>query len=147
MLTKSTLIPFIGVNCFGHQSKTVNWVPQILLLTPVHKQVTISEKCDYLAKTDITHMIRSFKHKGLEKLYEKGSQEGINPDHAKRVRAILARLDASLRPQDMNLPGLKFHPLKGIYKEFWSVSVSGNWRIIFRFEGNHAYDVDYIDYH
>lgn len=92
-------------------------------------------------------MIHSFKHKGLEKLYEKCSQEGINPDHAKRVRAILARLDASIRPQDMNLPGLKLHPLKGIYKEFWSVSVSGNWRSIFRFEGNHAYDVDYIDYH
>jgi proteic killer suppression protein len=92
-------------------------------------------------------MIRSFKHKGLKKLYEKGSQEGINPDHVKRVRTILARLDASTYVQDMNLPGLKLHRLKGVFKEFWSVSVSGNWRIIFRVEDKHAYDVDYINYH
>jgi toxin HigB-1 len=92
-------------------------------------------------------MIRTLKHKGLKKLYETGSQQGIHPEHAKRLRLILARLDASITPQDMNLPGLNLHSLKGKYKEFWSVSVSGNWRVIFRFEGNHAFDVDYIDYH
>jgi proteic killer suppression protein len=92
-------------------------------------------------------MIRSFKHKGLKKLYETGSRQGINPDQINRLRLILARLDASVDPQDMNLPGLKLHPLKGKYKEFWAVTVSGNWRVIFRFENNHVFDVDYIDYH
>lgn len=92
-------------------------------------------------------MISDFKHKGLKKLYETGSQQGIIPEHVKRLRLILARLDASNCPHDMNLPGLSLHPLKGNYKDFWSVSVSGNWRIIFRFEGNHVFDVDYIDYH
>jgi proteic killer suppression protein len=92
-------------------------------------------------------MISNFKHKGLKKLYETGSQQGINPEHVKRLRLILAWLDASNSPQDMNLPGLNLHPLKGNYKDFWLVSVSGNWRIIFRFKGNHTVDVDYIDYH
>jgi proteic killer suppression protein len=92
-------------------------------------------------------MIKSFKHKGLKKLYDTGSHQGIRPEHIKRLRLIIARLDASIGPQDMNLPGLNLHPLKGKYKGFWAVSVSGNWRIIFRFEGNHTFDVDYIDYH
>jgi proteic killer suppression protein len=92
-------------------------------------------------------MIRNFKHKGVKKLYETGSQQGVSPEHTKRLRLILARLDASTSPRDMNLPGLKLHPLKGEYKDFWSVTVSGNWRIIFRFEGQNAIDIDYIDYH
>ena len=92
-------------------------------------------------------MIRHFKHKGLKKLYETGSQQGVHPEHVKRLRLILARLDASTAPQDMNLPGLKLHPLKGQYKDFWSVTISGNARIIFRFEGQHAFNIDYIDYH
>ena len=92
-------------------------------------------------------MIKSFKHKGLEKLYDTGSQQGIKPEHLKRLRVIIARLDASLSPQDMNLPGLNLYLLKGQYEGFWAVSVSGNWRVIFRFEGNNAFDVDYLDYH
>jgi len=92
-------------------------------------------------------MIKSFKHKGLKKLYDSGSQQGIKPDHVRRLRLILARLDASLNPQDMNLPGLGLHPLKGRYEGLWAVSVSGNWRVVFRFEGNNAIDVDYLDYH
>jgi proteic killer suppression protein len=92
-------------------------------------------------------MIRSFKHKGLRKLYETGSQQGINPEHVKRLRIILARLDASTAPRDMNLPGLKLHPLMGKYKDFWAVTISGNWRLIFRFEGQHVVDIDYLDYH
>ena len=92
-------------------------------------------------------MIKSFKHKGLERLYMTGSRKGITTEHFKRIRMILARLDASLSPQDMNLPGLNLHPLKGQYKGFWAVSVSGNWRVIFRFEGNNVNDVDYLDYH
>jgi len=93
-------------------------------------------------------MIKSFKHKGLKKLYNTGSQKGIRPEHVKRLRVIIARLDASLNPQDMKLPGLDLHSLKkGAYEGFYSVSVSGNWRVIFRFEGDNVVDVDYLDYH
>ncbi len=92
-------------------------------------------------------MIKSFKHKGLKKLYETGSKQGVRPEHASRLRLILARLDASSDPEDMNLPGLGLHPLKGSLETFWSVSVSGNWRVIFRFENGNATDVDYLDYH
>jgi proteic killer suppression protein len=92
-------------------------------------------------------VIKSFRHKGLKKLYEAGSQQGINPDHVNRLRLILSRLDASQSPQDMDLPGLNLHPLKGEYKSFWAVSVSGNWRVIFKFEAGRATDVNYLDYH
>ena len=92
-------------------------------------------------------MIKSFKHKGLKKLFNTGSKQGILPEHASRLRIILARLDASSSPEDMNLPGLALHELKGTLKGFWSVSVSGNWRVIFRFENGNALDADYVDYH
>lgn len=92
-------------------------------------------------------MIKSFKHKGLRQLYESGNRKGVKPNHAKRLRLILARLDASISPDDMNLPGLALHPLKGNYKGFWAVSVSGNWRVVFRFEIGNAVDIDYTDYH
>lgn len=92
-------------------------------------------------------MIKSFRHKGLKKLYETGNKKGVIPEHVTRLRLILARLDASANPEDMNLPGLGLHPMKGSLKSFWSVSVSGNWRVIFRFENGNATDVDYLDYH
>lgn len=92
-------------------------------------------------------MIKNFKHKGLKNLYETGSQKGVKPEHTKRLRIILARLDASQTPEDMNLPGLRLHPLKGDLKGFWAVDVSGNWRVFFRFENNNAVDIDYNDYH
>ena len=92
-------------------------------------------------------MIKNFKHKGLKKLYETGSQQGVHPEHVSRLRLILARLDAIQAPQDMELPGLDLHPLNGKYKGFWAVSVSGNWRVLFRFEANNAVDVNYLDYH
>jgi len=92
-------------------------------------------------------MIRSFRHKGLKALYEKGRAKGINPAWLKRVRSILARLDASREPADMDLPGLRLHPMKGDLRGFWAVDVSGNWRIVFRFEDGEPHDVDLIDYH
>jgi toxin HigB-1 len=92
-------------------------------------------------------MIKSFKHKGLKKLYDSGSKKGIKPEHAARLRLILARLDASANAEDMNLPGLGLHPLKGYFKGFWAVSISGNWRVVFRFENGRAIEVDYLDYH
>ena len=92
-------------------------------------------------------MIKSFRHKGLKKLYETGGHQGVRPEHVKRLRLILARLDASQLPRDMRLPGLNLHLLKGAYEGFWAVSVSANWRVLFRFEDNSAVDVDYLDYH
>ena len=92
-------------------------------------------------------MIKSFVHKGLQEFYETGSKKGIQPDHAPKLGRMLDRLDASTSPQDMNLPGYNLHLLKGDREDMWSVWVNGNWRLIFYFEGNDAYLVDYLDYH
>lgn len=92
-------------------------------------------------------MIKDFRHKGLEKLYHEGSTAGINPQHEKKLKRQLARLDASSGPQDMNIPGWKLHPLKGRLAGHWSVTVSGNWRMTFAFDGEDAILVDYRDYH
>ncbi|MBI2179776.1 MAG: type II toxin-antitoxin system RelE/ParE family toxin [Deltaproteobacteria bacterium] len=92
-------------------------------------------------------MIRGFKHKGLEKFFSTGSKAGIQAQHAERLRVILGRLSASVAPQDMNLPGLDLHQLKGDRKGTWAVKVSGNWRITFALVGKDADDVDYEDYH
>ena len=91
-------------------------------------------------------MIKSFRHKGLEKFFVSGTTAGIRSDHAKRLRLILARLSAAQQPKDMALPGLRLHPLKGDLKGHFAVSVSGNWRVVFRFDGRDAADVDYMDY-
>ncbi len=92
-------------------------------------------------------MIRSFKHKGLERFFFKGTKSGIQAKHASRLRLILGRLNASVNAQDMNLPGLFLHSLKGDKGETWSVRVSGNWRITFRFVDGDAEIVNYEDYH
>ncbi len=92
-------------------------------------------------------MIRGFKHKGLERFFLQGTKAGIQPRHATRLRLILARLHASIRPQDMNLPGLQLHELKGDREGTWAVKVSGNWRVTFVFHGEDAELVDYEDYH
>ena len=92
-------------------------------------------------------MIRRFKHRGLERFFLRGTRSGIQAAHAKRIRLILGRLHASLAPTDMNLPGLYLHELKGERRGTWTVRVSGNWRITFKFEGEDAVDVDYEDYH
>ncbi|MCH9828777.1 MAG: type II toxin-antitoxin system RelE/ParE family toxin [Gammaproteobacteria bacterium] len=92
-------------------------------------------------------MIRSFAHKGLEKFFLKGTKSGIQAKHAPRLRLLLGRLNASLAPEDMNLPGLALHQLSGDRSGVWSVKVSGNWRVTFRFVGEHAEVVNYEDYH
>jgi proteic killer suppression protein len=92
-------------------------------------------------------MIKSFKHKGLQVFFETGSKKGIIPEHAEKLARILDRLDASVRPNDMNLPGYKLHKLTGKEEGTCSVWVSGNRRITFRFEGEDAILVDYRDYH
>ncbi|VAW77041.1 Toxin HigB [hydrothermal vent metagenome] len=92
-------------------------------------------------------MIRNFKHKGLEKFFLKGTKSGIQAKHAARLRIILGRLNTATNPKDMDLPGLKLHKLSGHRRGVWSVWVSGNWRVIFRFEGMDAEAIDYEDYH
>ncbi|MCH8072252.1 MAG: type II toxin-antitoxin system RelE/ParE family toxin [Proteobacteria bacterium] len=92
-------------------------------------------------------MIRGFKHKGLERFFSRGSKAGIQASHARRLGLIMSRLHASLAPQDMDLPGLYLHELKGASRGVWSVRVSGNWRVTFKFEGPDAVDVNYEDYH
>ena len=92
-------------------------------------------------------MILRFRHKGLERFFTKGDTSGVNAQHVRRLRAILTALNVATSPANMNLPGLQLHPLKGERKGQWAVSVSGNWRVIFAFEGQDATDVDLIDYH
>jgi len=92
-------------------------------------------------------VIRGFKHKGLAKYFETGSKAGIQAQHAERLRLILGRLSAATGPRDMALPGLDLHPLRGERKGTWAVSVSGNWRVTFKFIGKDAESVDYEDYH
>jgi proteic killer suppression protein len=92
-------------------------------------------------------MVKSFRHKGLKKFYETGSDAGIQSTHKSRVRMILIALETSLEIEDMDIPGLKLHALKGKLKERFAVSVSGNWRITFEFRDGNAYILDYEDYH
>ena len=92
-------------------------------------------------------MIRSFRHKGLERFFITGSRRGIVPAHAEKIARILDRLDASVSPADMNLPGYRLHELKGQGVGTWSVTVNANWRITFEFKGQDAFLVDYRDYH
>ena len=92
-------------------------------------------------------MIQSIRRKGLKRLHEDDDPRGVIAEHAEKQRDILARLDAAATVADMDLPGLRLHPLKGALKGFWAVTVRASWRVIFRFAGQHALDVDYVDYH
>lgn len=92
-------------------------------------------------------MIRSFRHKGLERFFLHGSRAGIQAAHAAKLRLQLGRLDAAAGARDMDLPGWRLHPLKGALQGMWAVSVSGNWRLLFAFNGKDAVQVDYVDYH
>jgi len=92
-------------------------------------------------------MIRSFRHKGLERYFHTGSKVGIEPVHARRLRLQLALLDAATVPSDMNLPGWRLHPLHGPLEGRWAVWIDKNWRLTFTFAGFDAAAVDYQDYH
>lgn len=92
-------------------------------------------------------MIQSFRHRGLEKFFLYGTKSGIRPEQAERLRLVLGRLAAAVAPKDMDLPGLRLHPLKGKLKGRWSVTISGNWRVTFAFSGKDAVEIDYEDYH
>ena len=92
-------------------------------------------------------MIKNFKHKGLEKFFTTGSTAGIQAIHATKIRDRLAFLHAAASIDDIDKPGYRLHALKGRLKGHWSISVSGNWRIVFKFEDGDAYVVNYEDYH
>ena len=92
-------------------------------------------------------MIRSIRHKGLKRLYEDDDPRGVISQHVEKLRDILARLDAASTAADMDLPGLRLHPLKGEFKGFWAVTVRANWRVIFRLVEGDALEGDYVDYH
>jgi proteic killer suppression protein len=95
----------------------------------------------------IDAVIKSFDHKGLEKFFYDGDKRGIQPAHSQKIADILDRLDASVSIRDMNYPGSNLHKLRGKLEGLWSVKVSGNWRITFKFMEGNAYVVDYTDYH
>ncbi len=92
-------------------------------------------------------MIKSFRHKGLQRFYESGTTQGIQAKHARKLRMQLAALDTAQRIEDMDIPGFRLHPLKGKMKGRWSISVSGNWRLTFEFVGGNVHILDYEDYH
>jgi len=92
-------------------------------------------------------MIISFRHKGLETLYRTGSARGIQAVHAAKLNLILAMLDAATGPEQLNLPGLRLHPLKGDMQGHWALWVNANWRVTFRFVGADVELLDYQDYH
>ncbi len=92
-------------------------------------------------------MIASFKHRGLKALYDERAARRVAPEHVQKLRDVLAVLDRSRRPQDVDIPGFRLHPLKGELKGHYAVAVSGNWRVTFRFEEGDVVDVDYLDYH
>jgi proteic killer suppression protein len=92
-------------------------------------------------------VIENFKHKGLAQFFKDDDRRKLPASQIAKIGRILARLNEAITLEDMGLPGYRLHPLKGEMAGFWSVTLSGNWRIIFRFEGGHAYDVELIDYH
>ncbi len=92
-------------------------------------------------------MIKSFRHRGLKALYAGKTARRVAPQQVERICDILAVLDQSRVPEDMNLPGFKLHSLRGELKGHWAVAVTGNWRVTFRIGAGHAVDVDYVDYH
>jgi proteic killer suppression protein len=92
-------------------------------------------------------MIKSFRQKGLQAFYERGSKAGIQARHAGRLRLQLFALDRAFKPADLGAPGWRLHPLSSNLAGYWSITVSGNWRLIFRFDGHDVELLDYLDYH
>ena len=92
-------------------------------------------------------MIASIKHRGLKRFFEHNDARKLPADRVDRIWAILTRLDAAEKIEDMNVHSYHLHPLKGSRKGNWSVTVHANWRITFRFEEGLAFDVNFEDYH
>ena len=92
-------------------------------------------------------MIKSFKHKGLEKFFRNNERSGLNAQHCERIKRLLDATDEAAAPEELNIPGYGLHMLIGTKKDYWSLKVSGNWRITFKFEGGNALDINLEDYH
>lgn len=92
-------------------------------------------------------MIKSFKHKGLEKFYESGSTKGIQANHAKKLRIQLIALDTAQSIDDMDIPGYRLHKLTGDKRGIWTITVNANWRLTFEFDEGNVYILNYEDYH
>lgn len=92
-------------------------------------------------------MIRTIKHRGLKRLVERDDKSGLSAAQLPRIMDVIANLNIATRPKDMDLPGYHFHALKGAYKGFWSIRITGNFRLVFRMEDGDVYDVDLVDYH
>ncbi|GLQ86565.1 type II toxin-antitoxin system RelE/ParE family toxin [Dyella flagellata] len=92
-------------------------------------------------------MIKSFRHKGLRRLFETGNTSGVQASHAKRLRMQLTALDTAQSIEDMDIPGYRLHSLKGAMRGRWAVWVNGNWRLTFEFQNGNAHVLDYEDYH
>jgi len=92
-------------------------------------------------------VIRTFRHRGLKRLFQQGDPSKVRADQVSRIADVLAHLDRARYPSDLDLPGYRLHPLKGDRKGLWSVTISGSWRIVFRLEDGDGFDVDLVDYH
>ena len=92
-------------------------------------------------------VIRTFRHRGLKRLYQQGDPSKVRADQTHRIADVLGHLDTARRPSDLDLPGYRLHALKGGLRGTWSATISGNWRIVFRFVDGDAFDVDLVDYH
>jgi proteic killer suppression protein len=92
-------------------------------------------------------MIGSFRHKGLRRLFESDVAKGVNPDHVRKLKQILAVMQAAQQIEALNVPTFRLHALTGDLKGFWSITVRASWRVIFRFEDGAAFDIDLLDYH
>lgn len=113
--------------------------------TPPGCELAAAENRD--VKRYVCVMIRSFRHKGLRLFYEDENTSKLQSTHLVKIRRILTRLEFAKSVDDIDLPGARLHPLTGQLKGFYALRVSGNWRVIFRFEDGNVYDVDYLDYH
>ena len=90
---------------------------------------------------------KAFRHRGLRRLYEEDDHRGLNAEHIEKIARVLAFLSRAAKPEDLNLPGFRLHPLKGDLAGFWRVTLRANWRIVFKFENGDVTDVDLVDYH
>lgn len=102
-----------------------------------------SDKCQFT----LIDVIRTFRHRGLRRLFEEGDASRIRPDLVEKVENILSVLDSAVAPHHMGLPGYRLHPLKGDLRGYWAVTVRANWRIVCRFKDGDVFDVDFVDYH
>ena len=145
---KSRLVP-VDPELHGALSSTLAYGDisqgRIIEAHPCYSSNGMVDTCEVISYTYC--VILSFRHRGLARLYERGDRRRIPPGYVDKVERILARLDVAAQPGDLDLPGYMLHRLRGEFSGLWSVRVSGNWRIVFRFEGGNARDVDLVDYH